>query len=585
MTRKIIWYLVSSLLVLSLVLVSCSEVDTEEEEIVSSDVPKYGGVLTIGANQEPSTFDDAAIGNPSSAYTLMQTNDMLIIGDWTKGSAGTGEADWSFTSVRKWEIHTGCLAESWEMPEYGHIIFHIRRGVHFSLDPDNEASRLVNGRELTAGDVATSLNEIISNPKANLGFCDSKHAIITAPDKWTVDMKLPEEYFTWATILAGSAYIKPPEVREKYGDMAAWENSVGTGPFILKEYVVGSSVTLARNDNYWDVDPIGPGKGNQLPYLDGIKFLIITDTSTRLAALRTATIDVLHNVAREDADSLKETNSDIMSKKLYRGAGKAINMRIDKMDLPFNDKNVRRALMMATDFETINRDYYGGEAQILSWPILDTKEYHDAYLGLEDPEMPESVKELYVYNPTKAKELLADAGYPTGFTATILCNSIPEYVDYVSIIKDMWSKVDVELVIDAKEPGAYFGLYMSMNYDEMLLGGPMVVGSAFQAYNYAGANIGGNHSHVDDPLANEVKEEMGRLEAIDIDECARVHKEFMKYALDQAWSIPAPTPPAYHLWWPWLKNYHGEYSVGVEGSYIYPRWVWIDQDLKKEMTD
>jgi pyruvate/oxaloacetate carboxyltransferase len=60
-----------------------------------------------------------------------------------------------------------------------------------------------------------------------------------------------------------------PEVVEKYGSGADWRNSVGTGPFMLTDLVASSSATLVRNPNYWDKDPVGPGKGNQLPYLDG----------------------------------------------------------------------------------------------------------------------------------------------------------------------------------------------------------------------------------------------------------------------------------------------------------------------------
>ena len=257
-------------------------------------------------------------------------------------------------------------------------------------------------------------------------------------------------------------------------------------------------------------------------------------------------------------------------------------MRIDKPELPFKDIKVRRALMMATDFETIKNTLYGGDAQINSWPLLYCKEYADAYLPLE--EAPASVQELYIYNPDKAKSLLAEAGYANGFKTKIVCPSMPPtYIDYLSIIKDMWSKVGVEFEIEPKEAGAFFGIAISMNYDEMLLFGPTPVGTAFMAYSFVGANAFGNASHVDDPLANETKLRMGELEFMDFAETSRIHKEFMKYALDQVWAIPSPTPPSYHMWWPWLKNYHGEFSVGMEGSYNYPKWVWINQGLKKSM--
>ena len=75
--------------------------------------------------------------------------------------------------------------------------------------------------------------------------------------------------------------IYPPELWEKYGDLTDWRNSCGSGPFILKDFVPGSSAYLERNDNYWETDPVGPGMGNPLPYLDGVEYLIIPDLSTK----------------------------------------------------------------------------------------------------------------------------------------------------------------------------------------------------------------------------------------------------------------------------------------------------------------
>ena len=68
---------------------------------------------------------------------------------------------------------------------------------------------------------------------------------------------------------------------------------MGNGPFIMKDFVSNSSATFVRNPNYWGKDPIGPGKGKQLPYLDRIDLFIIADTSTNQAAFRTGKLDVM----------------------------------------------------------------------------------------------------------------------------------------------------------------------------------------------------------------------------------------------------------------------------------------------------
>ena len=101
-------------------------------------------------------------------------------------------------------------------------------------------------------------------------------------------------------LLLYEGMVVPPEVMQKYGDMTNWKNSVGTGPFMLTDWIPGSEAVYVRNPNYWMKDPIGPGKGNQLPYLDGVSIVILPDASTQQAALRTAKIDQISGYNIED---------------------------------------------------------------------------------------------------------------------------------------------------------------------------------------------------------------------------------------------------------------------------------------------
>ena len=64
----------------------------------------------------------------------------------------------------------------------------------------------------------------------------------------------------------------------------------------------------------------------------------------------------------------------------------------------------------------------------------------------------------------------------------------------------------------------------------------------------------------------------------------KIHRELMKYVLDQAWAVPYPKASGYRLWWPWVKNYHNEFSVGYWDEGNWSKWTWIDQDLKEKMT-
>ena len=186
------------------------------------------------------------------------------------------------------------------------IVYQIRQGVRYALDPNNEASRLVAGRQMTADDVAFSLQQVVSTPTAFLykAFPEMRSANVTKTGPWEVTIKLPFTGLVTAITHFGSyARTVPPEVVKKYGNMANWKNSVGTGQFILNDYVPGSQAVMVKNPNYWGKDPVGPGKGNQVPYIDGIRFVIIPDLSTRQAALRTGKIDQATAYNYEEASS------------------------------------------------------------------------------------------------------------------------------------------------------------------------------------------------------------------------------------------------------------------------------------------
>ncbi len=587
MKKKIAWFVLICLTILSLILASCGPAAEEEEEVgeAGPEAPEYGGVIYIALSGDPGTFDEATGFMHANAHTLKLTNEELIVGDWAKGPAGTNDADWTIRGLFRWEQKTGCIAESWDFTEPGTLVYHIRKGIHYAINPDSEASQLVNGRELTADDVAFTINYYLQGDKGwirngTVGAGRVGELSVTAPDKWTVIIKVPVDMFGDCVIdFSDFASIIPPEVPEKYGNMNEWENSVGTGPFMLTDFIRGSGATLVRNPDYWDKDPVGLGKGNQLPYLDGVKYLIIPDASTREAAIRTAKVDVYCSVEWEPAAELIRTTPQLLYKKHPRDTTiGAIHMRTDKP--PFNDIRVRRALMMATDFESLRRDLLGGDALIISWPKTYIREYKDAYLGLDDPELPESVKEMYSYNPKKAKALLAEAGYPDGFKAEITCRTTE--ADYISAIKDMWNKSDIDLTINVIEPSAYTGLIMSRQYEGMIQGATSPMGGLYKCVDLWGVTFA-NCSYIDDPYVMKVRDQMQEVWMTDQSEADRLHKEFMKYVLDQAWAIPKPLPPLYHMWWPWIKNYHGEYSIGYDNAYNFTKWVWLDQDLKKSM--
>jgi peptide/nickel transport system substrate-binding protein len=338
-------------------------------------------------------------------------------------------------------------------------------------------------------------------------------------------------------------------------------------------------VQLKRNPNYWMTDPVGPGQGNQLPYIDTIKYLIIQDPSTRLAAIRTAGIDEIGALNAEDKDQVAGTASDLMVAARGTWQTPSLYMRTDKA--PFNDINVRKALIMATDFNTINDSLYEGQADIVSWPYFFVEGYNPLHVGLDDADCPQEVKDMYTYNPDMAKQLLTDAGYPNGFKTDLVL--LQTDVDYYSILADMWSQIGVELNLDVTaDVGALMGIANSIGYQDMIAIGTSPPSSYPEQSLYAARNW------VNCSLINEeyVDQEAAKIRAqavTDFQAAMEMTRPLVIYLLGKAYVVPAPRYPTYTVWWPWLKNYSGETSVGYFPGDSWTQWVWVDQNMKSTM--
>ena len=280
----------------------------------------------------------------------------------------------------------------------------------------------MNGRELTADDIVVNFHRITG---LGSGFTEpSPHAVnvsgikfesITAPDKYTVVFKLKEIDFNALIMIYWESYeggwIYPPEVIKEHGDAKDWRNLVGTGPYMLTDWVEGSSVTYTKNPDYWKDDEKFPG--NRLPYADELKMLFIQDSATKLAAFRTGKTAVLSNLGVDDAESLQRTNPELaMTSSLYPTKG---SVAFDVRKPPFSDIRVRRAMQLAIDTETLNRTLYQGLGDTTPLGIVGA-----AVLGFYVPyeEWPDQLKEDYGYDPARAEKLLDEAGYPRGSDGT-----------------------------------------------------------------------------------------------------------------------------------------------------------------------
>jgi len=607
MKKKIVWLVVSCLMVVALVLASCGPAEEEEEvtpppteeeeevtppeeeeeevvpgpEMVRNAVgklvekPKYGGSLKLVQGASITNFDDGVSPYSSSgALTQRKTNDEILEGDWTLGPSGTEETDFYLTASQFFpQYQTGGLAETWEIPDKETLILHVRKGVNFHDKPP------ANGRELVADDIVYSITRAWIEPRKNyhqVSFPpDQRPLSVTALDKYTVEIKCsPGMVGTIMCAVCHHLSIIPQEVGA--GDLNNWRDAIGTGPFILVDYIADSSASFIRNPNYWMKDPLLPE--NTLPYIDSFKYLIITDASTRLTALRTGKIDQMMYIAAEDAQSVLNYTSDIKwTKKLQIHPNNCI--WFNTTTAPFDDIRVRRALAMAVNQQEIADTYYLGDAIIFQIPVPPFKGYEDIFVPLD--ELPESSQELYQYLPDKAKQLLAEAGYPNGFKTNIVCYNI--HSDLLAIVKAYWSQIGVDLELDVKEYAVYISTTLGKGFTD-LAAGYSVNANPFRMHNYRVASLY-NYARLDDPRINEVYAKMGY--SANLEEWGRNsadYKTIVPYIVEQCWSIELPTPNTYTMWWPWVKAYHGEYCVGFEDYHDWARYIWIDQDMKYEMT-
>jgi peptide/nickel transport system substrate-binding protein len=245
----------------------------------------------------------------------------------------------------------------------------------------------VNGRELTADDVVYSLEDnFYEHPEAKKPVDVNKIESITAPDKYTVEIKTTTIYATAldALMVGDTVFMFPPEMDEYYGENWATVDGVcGTGPFVMTDFVSGSSGTFVRNHDYWGYDELNPQ--NQIPYVDSVKWLVIPDASTVLSALRTGKIDYVTAVAMDNAEALKQTNPELKWYGYPFSSTYKINIRSDQE--PFSDIRVRKALNMALDREGIIEGYLKGQGTIVNY--LYTPEMTDVYTPLE--ELPEDI--------------------------------------------------------------------------------------------------------------------------------------------------------------------------------------------------
>ena len=534
--------------------------------------PLYGGALEIGTVYVTlsALSWDPADWNWKLNHDTGQFYEQLFAADLTKSRRHNGKHPFYADAWLPSDAIRGELAESWEWKENPlRVEVKLRKGIMFPEKPGVMAAR-----ELTADDVVFTYDRLDKSPKKIVSYFDHVDKV-AATDSHTVVFTFKEFHAEW-DYRFGYGYFSPIYPKEVVAAGAAnWKNVNGTGPFMLSDFVSGNSNTYVKNPNYWDKETIG-GTAYKLPYVDKITYRTIKDEATFITALRTAKLDILENIRWQNVEQLKKSAPTLQWSKWLNMSGTFLSMRVDTK--PFDDIRVRRALNMAVNKQEIVSAYYNGNAELFAYP------QHPDYLGYFEPleQMPDSVKELFKYDPEKAKKLLAEAGYPKGFSFKVqVCSCNPDHMELLPLVAAYLEKVGVKIEIQPMEYGAFLS---AMTSKTLAPGYFMNNGHTNPTTTIRKSFSTGqtwNPSMWSDAKLDARIDEMYRTR--DEEKRIGLTRDLTREMLDQAPYIWLPTPYIYTAWWPWVKNYGGELRAGaVRPGPIYAR-IWVDQELKKKM--
>jgi len=480
------------------------------------------------------------------------------------------------------EYWQGNLAETWAITTPTTITAHLRQGVHWQ----NKAP--VNGREFTAEDVVYHYDRMLGtgsgfsegNPMY-LGMAGNL-ANVTSTDQYTVVFNFKQPSAQNFQTIADRFALNQMDAREwvelakdysgeGQSPLADWTTVVGTGAWILTDLVSGSSFNYVKNPDYWAEDERHPG--NKLPYADKLTMLIIPDSSTRLAALRTGQIDTLTSqtggLLWQDAQQITKTNPDMQMAKISNGAS-GIGLRVDQT--PFDDIKVRIALDMSVNREAIASGFYGGTSDTVPVGMI-TGLYQGYAYAYED--WSQSLKDEYAYNPDKAIELLAEAGYPDGFSTKVVASNEADTLQLLQIFKSYFADIGVEMVIDAMDPITYQSLTRGGKHDQMSSQGlafsvpPTRVVDTYYSKTLGDCVFYGLNN-APDSVYDDLRDQF--MSATDAAKAREILQQMDKRVIEQHFNIAAPESYSYMVWQSWLKGYSGEVIMWGGGVGLARLW-------------
>jgi peptide/nickel transport system substrate-binding protein len=487
--------------------------------------PQYGGVLRVGMQGDPVGLDPHTTNATLSRNMLENVYDTLVMHD-----AGLG-------------ILPG-LAESWEASDDGlQWTFHLR-----------EAS-FHDGSPVTADDVAFSIMRIkdpeTASPRAGQFSVVER---IDTPNERTVVMHLSQPFAPLLTNLAASLnVVVPRHVVEEHGSL---ENvTVGSGPFRFAEYIPATRLVLQRFDDYWATDEAG----NQLPYLDGITFTFYPDPTARTTAILTGDVHWIEYVPAVDVPALQaDPNVEVTG-------GLAANYRSLQFNVaepPFDDHRVRQALAYAIDEQlVVDLALFGTGGIVATGTTIPAGNF---YAIDENPFTGRDVE--------RARALLAEAGYPNGFSFDLYVTSTYDFLrDPAEIIQANLADIGVTANIVAEDWTIYLPRVVTeKDYQATILGSSGQADPDVFLYSPFYSTSGGNYYNFADETVDRLLE-AGRAES-DADARRAIYLEVQERILELSPHVFLFHSTQYSANRPEVRGYEHFQNT----SYISFRRTWLE---------
>lgn len=330
--------------------------------------------LNVAYSEGGKTLDPAEANDGTSDTLVISAYDQLVTYD-------TEEVDGK--RVAKTEDIVPMLAESWEANEdKTEYTFQLRDDVTFQ-----------NGKEMTADDVVATFKHIEESASASFLYGMAGIETVSKEDESTVVIGLDEPNHLFLQILPMYSFsiIDMDQVEDEGGSDWLARNTAGSGPYVVDEWDPASEATLTRNDSYWGDEP----------EIETVNMKFIGSPSNRVQLLESGSVDMSLEVPTKDIETLEE-NPDVTVDS--RASNKILYFAMNNEIEPFDNEKVRQAISYAVPYDKLLDDVmYGQASRMKSSVASSTPGFTDAGYSAE-------------YDPEKAKELLAEAGYPDGFT-------------------------------------------------------------------------------------------------------------------------------------------------------------------------